>query len=153
MAKLLASTQFDHFLLRELDIQTFTNFHIDGKLNSSFFSSEELEEREDQQNLFWSEIRAIAFSVIKGNKTPLAFKVVFQAPQKQVEELTGQLAGRIEPEQVGGLYFNIRFEKNELHIVTGTAIKTFTLDKTLEHEWDHKVKEFLAQEGIIVEEE
>jgi len=53
---------------------------------------------------------------------------------------------------VGGLYLNVRFEKGELRIITGTAIKTFTLDKTLEQEWDIKVKAMLKEQGIIFEE-
>jgi hypothetical protein len=47
MAKLLTNTVFDHFVLRELEIQTFTTFHISGQFNEAFFTKEELEERGD----------------------------------------------------------------------------------------------------------
>ncbi|MDF2537693.1 MAG: hypothetical protein K0S76_714 [Herbinix sp.] len=148
MAKLLTQTVFDSFLLRELEIQTFTNFHISGQLNENFFTKEELNERTDKQFTLWSDIRAIAFSMIKGNRTPLSFKVVFQLSEEQTALLVQKLAGRIRQEEVGGLYLNIRFEKGELHMITGTAIKTFTLDKTLEQEWDAEVRNMLRQQGI-----
>ncbi len=153
MAKLLTNTVFDRFILRELEIQTFTTFRILGQFNELFFTREELEERNGNRYVAWSEVKGMAFSMIKGNKTPLAMKLVFQLPPAEAEELVGSLAGKLRPEDVGGLYINVRFEKGELHIVTGTAIKTFTLDKTLEQEWDRKVKDFLKQQGIACEED
>ena len=90
--------------------------------------------------------------MIKGNKTPLHLKIVFQLPKEYTEQVAERLAGRIRPEEIGGLYMNVRFDKGELHIITGTAIKTFTLDKTLEQEWDNEVKNFLRKQGIDFEE-
>lgn len=152
MAKLLTNTIFDAFILRELEIQTFTNFIVSGQFNEAFFSKEELEERGENRFIMWSEVRAIAFSMIKGNKTPLSFKVIFQLSKEQSLELVQRLSGRLRMEDIGGLYMNIRFEKGELHIITGTAIKTFSLDKTLEQEWDTWVKGFLRLQGIAFEE-
>jgi hypothetical protein len=123
-------------------------------LNDSFYTKEELEERgENAHNSLWSEVRSIAYSMIKGNKTPLSLKIVFQLPRPLCEELVQQSGGRLKSEEVGGLYLNVRFDKSELHIITGTAIKTFTLDKTLEHEWDLQVKMLLKEQGIAFEEE
>lgn len=153
MAKLLTNTTFDHLILRELEIQTFTSFHISGQFNEAFFSKEELDERGDNRAVSWSEIKGIAYSMIKGNKTPLSLKIVFQLPKEHSDELILSLGGRFRPEDVGGFYLNVRFDKGELHVITGTAIKTFTLDKTLEQEWDTKVMEFLKQQGIIFEKE
>ena len=90
--------------------------------------------------------------MIRGNKTPLSLKIVFQLPRDLTEKLMEGLSSRMSVEDIGGLYMNVRFEKDELHIITGTAIKSFTLDKTLEQEWDSKVKEILKYQGIVYEE-
>lgn len=153
MAKLLTNTTFDQFLLREMELQTFTGFTVTGQQNDAFFTKEELEERGETRYVLWSEVKAIAFTMIKGNKTPLSLKIVFQLPAGRCEELVDRLGGRLRIEEVGGLYLNVRFEKGELRIITGTAIKTFTLDKTLEQEWDAQVKSILKENGIIFEEE
>ncbi|MDF2906964.1 MAG: hypothetical protein K0R34_2285 [Herbinix sp.] len=154
MGKLLTQTTFDFFLLKEMELSTFINFSINGQLNEAFFTKEELEERGgNQHSVLWSEVRSIAYSMIKGNKTPLALKIVFQLPRPLCEELVQESGGRLKSEEVGGLYLNVRFDKNELHLVTGTAIKTFTLDKTLEQEWDLRVKRILKEQGIACEEE
>jgi hypothetical protein len=153
MAKLLTNTTFDLFLLREMELATFTNFTISGQLNEAFFTKEELEEKKEKHFIVWGDVRQAVFSMIKGNKTPLSLKIVFQLPSSSCEELVQRSGGRLRPEEVGGLFFNIRFEKGELHIITGTAIKTFTLDKTLEQEWDAQVKNILKQNLIAFEEE
>lgn len=153
MAKLLASTAFDDYILKELELQTFATFTVSGQLHEDFFSKEELEERKDSKNVLWSEVRPIAFNMIKGNKTPLALKIIFQLPQQQCSELTAASCGKQNDRDLGGLYLNIRFEKGELRIITGTAIKTFTLDKTLEREWDARVGSMLKELCIIFEED
>lgn len=153
MAKLLMNTTFDLFLLHEMELATFTNFKITGQFNEDFFTKEELEERGDKRFILWSDVRQAAFSMIKGNKTPLSLKIVFQLPSDLCTEMVQRLGTKIRPEEVGGLYLNIRFEKGELHIITGTAIKTFTMDKTLEQEWDKEVKNILKNNGIGFEEE
>jgi hypothetical protein len=153
MAKLLMNATFDMFLLKELELQTFTGFTITGQLNEAFFTKEEMEERVEQKSILWSEVRQVVFSMIKGNKTPLSLKIIFQLPKEQCETLLVELGGRFRFEEIGGLYLNVRFDKGELRIITGTAIKTFTMDKTLEQEWDLKVKSILKEHGISFEEE
>ena len=153
MGKLLTQTTFDFFLLKDMELSTFISFTINGQLNEAFYTKEELEERgENGHSSLWSEVRSIAFSMIKGNKTPLALKIVFQLPRPLCEELVQQSGGRLKSEEVGGLFLNIRFDKNELHLITGAAIRTFTLDKTLEQEWDLWVKRMLKEQGIAFEE-
>lgn len=152
MAKLLANTTFDSFLLREMELMTFTGFTITGQFNEAFFTKEELEERGENRSILWSEVRQIAYSMIKGSKTPLSLKIVFQLPEEPCVQLIDSFGGRLRKEEVGGLYLNVRFEKGELRIITGTAIKAFTLDKTLEQEWDKLVRNILKEQGIVFEE-
>ena len=153
MGKLLMNATFDMFLLRDLELQTFTGFSINGQFNEEFYSAEELEERNGQKQLFWSDVRLVAYSMIKGNKTPLSLKIVFQLPVNQCEEMLHDFIGKLRVEDIGGLYMNIRYEKGELRVITGTAIKTFTLDKSLEQEWDKKIREILKEQEIAFEEE
>lgn len=153
MAKLLTMNTFDDFLLREMELQTFTNFKITGQLNEEFYTKEELEEKTETDFVQWNDVRNTVFSMIKGNKTPLSLKIVFQLPANSLEELVIRAGGKIQRNEVGGLYLNVRFDKGNLHIITGVAIKTFTLDKTLEQEWDAEVKNILRANGVIFEEE
>lgn len=153
MAKLLMGATFDHLVLKSMEIQTFTDFIITGNFNESYFTKEELDERAGSRFISWSEVKQIAYSIIKGNKTPLLLKLVLQLPPSEAFKLVKISGIGLKEEEVGGLYMNIRFEKGELHIITGVAIKAFTMDKSLEQAWDESVRHFLVNQGINFEEE
>ena len=74
MSKLLVQSVFDNFLLSELDVMTYNSFHINGKLNKSWFDTDELESIEDYSK--WGQVKAHAYQVIKGNKVPTSMKIV-----------------------------------------------------------------------------
>ena len=57
------------------------------------------------------------------------------------------------PEEVGGLFLNLRYMNQALSCCTGTSLNVFDLSKNLDHEWDRMVKEFFRQKGIPFEEE
>ena len=43
---------------------------------------------------------------------------------------------------------NIRFENGKLSCTTGTSLKLFTLDKSLDQAWDRMVQKFFLQQNI-----
>ncbi|ROR28175.1 hypothetical protein EDD66_105114 [Mobilisporobacter senegalensis] len=150
MSSLLIHSVFDDYLLCELDITTFSQFHVSGKLNKEWFTNDELEELEDYSN--WIEIKPFAFQLMKGSKTPQFIKIVLQFQGKNTQKILDEMKLPFKKEDVNGLYLNVRYEHNELHIITGTSLRTFTLDKSLEHEWDSYVKNFLKENSISYEE-
>ena len=151
MSKFLISNVFDNFLLTELDIVTFNHFHIDGKLNKEFFNNDEVEILGKRNYSTWKDVKPYAFSAIKGNKLPLLIKVVFALSPENIEKVIQKSGVSMKAEEVNGLFINIRYEKENLSIITGTSIKTFTLDKTLDQVWDGYVKSFLKHNEIAVE--
>lgn len=152
MSKLLVTNVFDHFLITELDIATFNHFHIDGKLNKEFYSSDELEILGEKNYSEWKEIKPFAYSIIKGNKLPILIKAVFALSPDHIDTVIQKSGISMKREVINGLFMNIRYEKENLYIITGTSIKTFTMDKTLDQVWDGYVKSFLKQYEIAVEE-
>lgn len=152
MSSILVHTVFDNFLLIDLDIATFNNFHISGFLNKTFYTEEEKEVIGEREYSKWGELKPIAFSLIRGNKTPLSFKFVFLLSQSNTEKIRTRSSINLTVEEMGGLFLNVKFENGILNIITGTSMKKFTLDKTLENEWDLDVKKFLSHYEIGFEE-
>lgn len=152
MSSLLIQSIFDNFLISEADIHTFHQVHIDGKLNRDFYNSDELELLGDRKYSLWSEIKPFVYSLVKGNKLPKAIKVVMLLSPVNTENVLKKSGLAFTPEEVNGLFLNIRYEKNVLTLTTGTSLKTFTLDKSLEHIWDSDLKLFLKHHEIPVEE-
>ena len=92
----------------------------------------------------------MCFGLIKGNKVPTSLKIIFLLSEGDTSQLSGQTD--INPEDINGLFINIRYSDSGLTLVTGTSVRTFTLDKSLEHAFDSYVKVFLETSGINYEE-
>lgn len=148
---LLIQTVFDNFLLSEMDIITYNHFHISGNLNKDFYSAEELEQKGERKYSTWGELKPIAFSLIKGNKLPLSIKIVFLLAPANVEQVIKKSGLNLSSSDINGLFLNLRFEKGNLNLITGTSIKIFTLDKSLETVWDEDLKAFLKHKEIVYE--
>ncbi len=133
MSLLFGGTAFDNFYFVEGDVSVAVDYHIDGKINKAFFTEED-GEQEDFQS--WGQTKAIVTQMIKGKKLPVAMKIVLKKAGQG--DLTYLL--------------NIRFDNNNLLVVTGISHTVFTLDKTGEKEWDENMCGFLKRNGIDFEE-
>ena len=144
MSHLLLSETFDHFLLIEGEITTFNTFHIDGYMQKEFFESPEgLPEYSP-----WKQTREFCHSLIRGKRTPLAFKFIFSLSAENIARFIESGHLDFKPDDVQGLYMNIRFDENGLNCVTGTSLKTFSMDKSLEKGWDAMVQRFFTKKDI-----
>lgn len=150
MKKLLIGDTFDTFLLSEASITTFSTFHIDGKFHSDFFSTEEAEQLNVEQcgYALWKRIRPLFFEINKGKNTPLSFHIVFRLAPHNVARLIQQSGISLRPEDVDGLFLNIRYDGSALNCISGTSLKLFSLDKSLEHAWDDMLEKFFHQKEI-----
>ncbi|MPN41223.1 hypothetical protein SDC9_188765 [bioreactor metagenome] len=81
------------------------------------------------------------FELIKGNRLPKSIKIVFSADDS--------LLHSISPE-ASALFINVNFENNRLGIITGSSLKNFTLNKTVEFMWDEWVINFLEGNKISI---
>lgn len=148
MGKLLLSETFDPFYFIEGEIVTFGTFTMDGYLKKEFFENEDTPTRE---YALWKDMREYCFSLIKGKRTPLSFKFVLGLSDSNIEKLLLQQELDFKPEDVRGLYINLKFDGQKLQCVTGTAMNLFTMDKSLEQAWDKMVQKFFTQKEIKYE--
>lgn len=147
-SSLFIGAMFDHFLVREADIVTYNTFHIDGRVRTGYYTDEEIEDQKIEDFSAWKTIKPVCFSLIKGKKLPESFRIVLQLGKEQTIHFLQQRALGIQPEQIGGIYLNIRYEAGELYCVTGVSLNFFTMDKLLETEWDTAVTFFFKEKQI-----
>lgn len=153
MSRLLMGTLFDNFWLSEASITTYNTFTIDGSLHLEFFDpvlarSLELSGR---TNSLWSEIKPFCFSLIRGKRTPLHFKIILQLSKEHTEQSLENQDTAISPEQIAGLFLNIQFNGTELTCTTGTSLHIFTLDKSVDILWDNMTLALFRKHGIPFE--
>lgn len=148
MNHFLTGTEFDQFLLCEATIMTGSTYIIDGHINRDFYDTDDEHRESNRIYQYWSECKPLAFQIVKGMRPPLSMKLILMAAPAQIEALFRQSNIPLSPEQVSGLYLNIRYEHDTLHLSSGTALTLFTMDRTLEHVWDETLIQFFRQQGI-----
>lgn len=151
MSKLLIQDLFDHFLTSEVSITTYNTFHIDGHINKDYYSSEEIEELGGLTLSTWKSLKPICYDLIKGTKTPLRFKIIFLLSPENIEKILKDGATGYTQGDINGLFINIKYDENTLTCITGTSLKLFTLDKSLEEYWDQTVIRYFKNAGISYE--
>ena len=154
MNKLLRSETFDHFLLQEAVITGAAQYIIDGRINPEYFSEEELEDSKltGYSILPFSMLRGNCFDLIKGRKTPTSFKFVFLLSPENQKKTLESLHTSFTEKDIRGFYLNLKFQNNTLTLTTGVSYQIFTMDKSLEEEWDKLVIRFLKQQEISFDE-
>ena len=148
-AGLFLGELFDRFLVREANITTFNSFTIDGRVRHGYYSDEELEENQIEEFSAWKVLKPFCFSLIKGKRLPESFRIVFMLSPDGKEKFVESRVPVMAPDSVGGLYLNVLYENSEMTVVTGMSLNIFTMDKTLEREWDESVKQFLKKPNIL----
>lgn len=150
MNQLLVKDTFDSLLLCEASLRMATTLSISGKLNMDFFDTEERETMTETTYASWSMIRPLFFQAVKGNKTPSAFKLVFMLPKYNQDALVMKNNLPVASDDIAGVYFNIFYEQNTLHITSGTSMRIFTTDKRIDQIWDDSLLGFLGAHHIQV---
>lgn len=150
MNLLLTGTVFDRFQLCEASIMTGLTYVMDGHINKEFYDTEDEHLTPGRIYQYWEECRPIAFQMIKGSRTPLAMKIILMLDRERTEYFLQNNNIPLLPEQIAGLYLNIRYEHNILTLSSGTALTVFSLDKTVEHMWDEALARFLREQGITL---
>lgn len=141
MNELLVNDKYDSFYLYEIRLKTSLDYYISGKINKEFFDSDdEMADVEDYVN--WGEVKQTIFDLIKGKRLPISFKIILMFNRDNIERLVEMNNIPINPEDVSNLSMNIYYEGGKLLVTTGTSLKVFTLDKTLEHIWDDTVGKY-----------
>ena len=78
--------------MAEASITTFNTFSIDGMLNKDFFDTDtqDILTQKGQVYSLWKDLKPFCFSVIRGKRTPLHFKIIFQLTPSQLPRPTGE---------------------------------------------------------------
>lgn len=154
MNKLLCTEIFDNFLLQEAGIQGGISYHIEGALHTDFYSEDELEQEHLTGLSFipYGKVRTQCFDLIKGKRTPSFFKFVLLLSPANLENTLQRTGSTLTTSDVTAAFINLKFQNNKLLLTTGISYRTFTIDKSLDREWDALIKKFLKNHEIIFEE-
>ncbi len=146
MNHLLVAPTFDQFDLEEAVISAASTISIDGHVNKEFYQ----DQPEDSIPAFrpWSELKGLAFDLIKGKRTPLFFRFTLHMQTQAAADLLTRENCDVDPAQVKALVLNIRYDGTNAVLTTGTAFQTFLLSKEPDVIWDRFIQKFLEEKEI-----
>ncbi|MCM1287053.1 MAG: DUF5721 family protein [Clostridium sp.] len=142
MSELLTGERYDSFYLFEARIKTGVDYSINGKMNKDFFDNDDRDVMTAEEYIGWKEIKPTVYGLIKGDKLPLSLKLILMFNRENITRLVEMNNLPISEHDIGALFFNVLYEKGSLTVTTGTSIKTFSLDKTLDTVWDGTVEKY-----------
>ena len=148
---LFLGTVFDRFLLREAEFRTFCTFSVNGAVENGWYSEEELESERVEEYTSWEKLRPLCFSLIRGKRTPIAFRLDMKLTPGDAEKLVGSVHPGSRDDS-GGFFLNLRFEDGALTVISACAQNTFPPDRALEHAWDEWVQAFFRHHGLAFRE-
>lgn len=152
--QLLCSEIFDHFLLSEASIVKDASYTIDGHINPSFYSAEELEEHNLTKNaiLPYSSLRPVCYQLMRGSRAPVYFKFILMlSPENMANTLARSQSG-FTPNDIRGIFINLTFQNGAIVLTTGISYTIFAANHTLDHEWDILIQKFLNKNAVTYEE-
>lgn len=155
MQALLHSASFDSFSLQEVSVTKDISLFLEGRLHPEYYTSEDIAASPNHslhEFALWGEHREILAAFIKGDKTPLSFKFVLQAPEGYMQKLLTSPDFTADPSLVKSLILTFRYENMTLTCLTGTAFTTFVPDKSLDGLWDRAIRKSLDNMQIGFEE-
>lgn len=153
MQLLFQTEQLNEYEFVSADIRTDMTYSLDGHINRSFFSEEELIQHSLTQRsyLTWSIAREKVFTLIKGKRTPSLLKIVLRASVPETDSLISSTNSSLNSNDIDGIFLNIIFQENKLNVICGISYKIFTMDKELESEFSAKIITLLKLNSITCE--
>lgn len=104
-----------------------------------------------QKKASWKELKPFCLSIIKGKKPPLSFKIVLELPRDEVALLIARSGMNIKETDVFGLFLNCQFQSGIITLISGSSLRIFTLDKSLDQAFDMMLRDFLTHQEIEYE--
>lgn len=154
MNQLLRSETFDNFLLAEASISKDATFSIDGHVNPSFYSKEELDGQglSERSILPYAMLRPVCYQLMRGSRVPVSFKFILTLSPENMANTLARSESGLTASDVTGMLLNISFQNGQLFLTTGISYASFYADHTLDHEWDAMVRKFLSRHSVTFEE-
>lgn len=153
MQLLFQTEQLNEYEFVSADIRTDMSYSLDGNINRSFFSEEELAKQSLEQSSFltWCIAKEKIFTLIKGKRTPSLLKIVLKVSAQQTDNLVSSINPSLNSNDINGIFLNIIFQENKLNVICGISYNIFTMDKGFESEFASKLITFFKSNNIACE--
>lgn len=149
VGKLLSDEYLSSMLLYQAELKNATFLSIDGKINEDFYDNKE--EIPERKYATWEEVKGVFFQAMRGQKLPVSFKVVLMPSPSVTEKIIERYGLNIVASNISAMNLNIYYDRSEMTVTTGTSLKIFSLDRSVDEAWEDYVKKMFTAIGIEYE--
>ena len=153
MNDLFAAERFDDFPVIHVEIKTFCDFDISGRINPSFFkrSDESGSEKipgdspRPSGHIKWKKIKGLCYGMIKGERTPLRLKISLLCPDETAKKIILDSGARLNENDAVSLCLNFKYENDILTCTSGISLSAFSMDRLLEKHFDDQAFKYFSK--------
>jgi len=151
MRMLLMTEAFDAFGVSEVTIIHGISYVIDGHLKKQSQGEGESYDSGAKGNAdapsvaSYGKVRSLCYEMMKGKELPEYFKFTLLCPKEMLSRLMEESGSVLEETDVASLSLTFTYKDGRLSVMSGTAFRIFTTDRTLENAWDEKVNRMMQQ--------
>lgn len=139
-SELINNEKYDSFYLYEARIKVGIDYYINGKQNTDYFDTEDKDNL--QEYVTWKEIKKVISVITGGDKMPISFRIILMFNRDNIKKLIEMNNMYIKLDDIGALFYNIYYENGKMSVTTGTSLKVFSLDKTMDQVWEDAVTKY-----------
>ncbi len=158
MSHLLVQDTFDGFLLVESFIRQGAGYLVDGRRTDADDEKTEIagpaEENGEaaEEYVSYASVRPYCLSLVRGQATPGSMRMVLAVSMEKLRRKEIPGLEEISADEVQMLCINVRYRGGQLLVTTGTSLRVFRMDKTVEQIWDAWVRRFFLEKGMDFQE-
>ena len=140
---LLSSDFFGNMLLYKAEVKGAYDISMDGNINKDFYDSDDLyvHEKEIREGyISWANSRNLFYQSLRGKNLPLSFNIMLMVPKSDIESVIKNSNAEIDTSDVSSLSLNVIYDREKMIVTSGTSMKFFTMDRSIEVIWDDIVQ-------------
>ena len=140
---LLSSDFFGEMLLYKAEVRGAYDISMDGNINPDFFDSDDLAVHEKEISegyVTWANSRNLFYQALRGKNLPISFNITLIVPKSDNEKILKKYNENIDVSDLSSLSLNVIYDREKMIVTSGTSMKLFTMDRSIEMIWDDIVQ-------------
>ena len=140
---LLSSDFFGEMLLYKAEVRGAYDISMDGNINPDFFDSDDLafhEKEISEGYVTWANSRNLFYQALRGKNLPISFNITLIVPKSDNEKILKKYNENIDVSDLSSLSLNVIYDREKMIVTSGTSMKFFTMDRSIEMIWDDIVQ-------------
>lgn len=147
---LLRTEAFDNFLLYEMTLDVLHRIQFDGAINEVYLNDEEKAIYESQSYITWQSLKPQITAILKNSHTPSNMKITMSLGDQATLDIQKRLLGDQVTYPVQGFLINISFDGQQVKITTAVNYSQFTMDKSIEQNFDGMMEKFFKKQDLLM---